>query len=284
MNRNNFRVNPKFIILNNYSFFAIDYINNLYQIIAYIKFLLNSRNQHGVHSPFVYNFITKCLYDKTKHEAYTFINDYRETLKKSNTVLKIKDLGEGSKVLDTNERKVSEMVRTSSSSKKDTKILFRIANYFHSKTILELGTSLGMGTYAIALANQSSSISTIEGCPNTLEFAKSKLQNQKVKNVEFITGNFTDTIPDLKEDTFDFIFFDGHHNKDATIQYFETLLPKVNNDTIFIFDDIYWSKGMTEAWEHIKAQNAVSVTVDCFHLGFVFFRKEQVKEHFKIRL
>jgi hypothetical protein len=41
---------------------------------------------------------------------------------------------------------------------------------------------------------------------------------------------------------------------------------------------------MTEAWQYIKNHESVSVTVDCFHLGFVFFRKEQAKEHFKIRL
>jgi predicted O-methyltransferase YrrM len=80
------------------------------------------------------------------------------------------------------------------------------------------------------------------------------------------------------------IFFDGHHNKEATIQYFELLLPKAHNDSVFVFDDIYWSQEMTEAWEYIKNHSSVSVTVDCFYLGLVFFRKEQVKEHFKIRM
>tara|TARA_R110002049_G_scaffold109794_3_gene258763 strand:+ start:704 stop:1234 length:531 start_codon:yes stop_codon:yes gene_type:complete len=176
------------------------------------------------------------------------------------------------------------MIKTSSSSKKDSKLLYRFSKYFGFKKSLELGTSLGMGTYAISLANPSSKITTIEGCPNTLEFAKSKLENQKVKNVEFIVGNFTDTISKLKEDHYDLVFFDGHHNKEATIQYFEALLSKAHNETIFVFDDIYWSKGMTEAWDYIKSHNAVTVTVDCFYSGFAFFRKEQAKEHFKIRL
>jgi predicted O-methyltransferase YrrM len=256
----------------------------LHQLIAYIKFLFEATNQHGVHSPFVYNFITKCLYDKTKHEAYTLIEAYRETLQKSNTVINVKDLGEGSKALDAHERKVSAMVKTSSSSEKDTRILFRIAKYFQSKSILELGTSLGMGTYAIAIANSSSNITTIEGCPNTSDFAKAKFHDLKLTNSKFFEGDFTSIIPILKDPNFDLIFFDGHHNKAATLQYFESLLPKAHNETLFIFDDIYWSKGMTEAWEAIKAHPLVTVTVDCFDLGFVFFRKEQVKEHFKIRV
>ena len=256
----------------------------MYQIIAYIKFLYNSTNQHGVHSPFVYNFVTKCLYNNIDYTAYNKLKHYRNLLKSSKTVLEIIDLGEGSKTLSSKKRSVRKMIRVSSSSSKETKLLFKSAQYFNFKSVLELGTSLGMGTYAIALANEYSKISTIEGCPNTSDFAKSKFTELNINNVSFIKGDFTTIIPNLKDTTYDFIFFDGHHNKAATIQYFESLLPKVHNDTVFIFDDIYWSKGMTEAWEYIKAHNAVTVTVDCFHLGFVFFRKEQVKEHFKIRV
>jgi len=256
----------------------------VYQIISYIKFLLNATNQHGVHSPFVYNFVTKCLYDKTTYEAYTKLNHYKKELQNSNSILQITDLGEGSKVLDANQRKVSKMVKTSSSSKKDSKLLFRLSKYFGFKKVLELGTSLGMGTYALALANPASQIITIEGCPNTSRFTKSELKKLEINNIEFEIGNFTDKIPNLKNDNFDFIFFDGHHNKTATIQYFEALLPKVHNETVFVFDDIYWSKGMTEAWEYIKNHDSVTVTVDGFYLGFVFFRREQEKEHFKIRM
>ena len=97
-------------------------------------------------------------------------------------------------------------------------------------------------------------------------------------------GDFSKSIAELKEDRYDLVFFDGHHNKEATITYFETLLPKAHNDSVFVFDDIYWSKEMTEAWTYIKNHHSVTVTVDTFHLGFVFFRREQAKEHFKIRM
>ncbi|NRD20572.1 class I SAM-dependent methyltransferase [Winogradskyella eckloniae] len=256
----------------------------MYQIKSYIKFLTKATNQHGVHSPFIYNFVTKCLYDNTKHPEYNALTTYREALKASKVELEITDLGAGSKVLDSKKRKVSAMVKASSSSKKESQLMFRIAKYFKFKTILELGTSLGMGTYSMSLANKTAQITTIEGCTNTSAFAQSEIKKQNIKNVEFITGSFTDTIPNLTTEKFDCIFFDGHHNKDATIQYFEALLPKIHNDTVFIFDDIYWSKGMTEAWSFIKHHNTVKVTIDCFHIGFVFFRREQVKEHFKIRL
>ena len=256
----------------------------MYQILSYIKFLFSSTNQHGVHSPFVYNFVTKCLYNKANHPAYNHLKNYRSTLKSSKVTLSITDLGEGSKVLGSETRKVRQMAKVSSSSVKESRLLFRVAHYFKFNSVLELGTSLGMGTYAFALANPSSKITTIEGCANTSDYTKSLFNRLKLDHVNFLKGDFTSLIPALRQTTFDCIYFDGHHNKEATIQYFESLLPKAHNDSVFIFDDIYWSKGMTEAWEYIKTHKAVMVTVDTFHMGFVFFRKEQAKEHFKIRI
>jgi hypothetical protein len=40
---------------------------------------------------------------------------------------------------------------------------------------------------------------------------------------------------------------------------------------------------MTEAWETIKKHPQVTVTIDTFYWGIVFFRKAQAKEHFTIR-
>ena len=256
----------------------------MYQLIAYIKFILSATNQHGVHSPFIYNFVTKCLYDKTKYSDYGLINNYRHKLKSSDKILQVIDHGEGSKSLNSTQRLVNRMVNVSSSSKKEAQLLYRLSQYFNLMTILELGTSLGVGTFALALSNKLTKVTSIEGCKNTSEFAQSNLNKLEVENVNFQIGEFSQVIPNLSQSSFDCIYFDGHHNKNATIAYFEMLLPKADNNSVFIFDDIYWSKGMTEAWQYIKNHESVSVTVDCFHLGFVFFRKEQAKEHFKIRL
>jgi predicted O-methyltransferase YrrM len=256
----------------------------MYQILSYIKFLFGSTNHHGVHSPFVFDFITKCLYDKSYHLAYDNFKAYYDNIISSDDVLDIIDLGEGSKTLNSKSRKVKHMAKMSSSSLKKAKILYRTSKYFDFRVILELGTSLGMASYTFAIANVSSKITTIEGCSNTANYTSSLFDKFMVKNINLITGSFAETIPTLPQKQFDCIYFDGHHNKNATLKYFKALLPKTHNDSVFIFDDIYWSRGMTEAWEFIKAHKAVTVSVDIFHFGFVFFRKEQTKEHFKIRL
>lgn len=243
--------------------------------------MFSSTNQHGVHSPFIYDFVTKCLYDKKKYSDYSKLSNYRNNLLKNNNYIEITDFGSGSRVFKSNNRAIKQIAKTSGTPQKRAKLFYRLTQYFKPKNTLELGTSLGIATYAMALGNTKNKITSIEGCPNISKFSKSHLDPE---NINLINGEFKTIIPTLKENKFDLIFFDGHHSKDATIQYFETLLPKAHNDSVFIFDDIYWSKGMTEAWEFIKAHQAVTVTVDCFHLGFVFFRKEQVKEHFIIRL
>lgn len=256
----------------------------MYQILAYIKFILKSSNQHGIHSPFVYDLITKCFYDKTKYTAYSKLKKYRQSLLNSKEKLQITDFGEGSKRLSKKERRISDMAKMAGSSKKDGQFIFRLSQYFQFKTTLELGTSLGMGTQAFALAHPENNITTIEGCPNTSRFALQQFQRLGLKNITAINSDFGSAISTLKNANFDCIFFDGHHNKTATLNYFNRLILKAHNNSVFIFDDIYWSKEMTEAWQQISKDNRVTVSIDTFYFGLVFFRKEQPKQHFRIRI
>ncbi|MDW5290053.1 class I SAM-dependent methyltransferase [Formosa sp. PL04] len=256
----------------------------LHQIKEYLKFLKRSTNQHGVHSPFVYNLVTKCLYDKKKHADYALISSYKNALLNNKETIKITDLGSGSVYTKSNIRHINSIAKHSGAALKHAKLLYRLADYFQFTTSLELGTSLGISTHAIALGHKDNKVTSIEGCPEIAKFTTQNLTDQNITNVEILIGDFSKVIPELNQNTFDFILFDGNHNKKATLEYFELLLPKIHNNTLFIFDDIYWSKDMTEAWELIKQHPKVKVTVDTFQYGFVFFRTEQIKEHFTIRL
>jgi len=225
-----------------------------------------------VHSPFVYNLVTKCFYDKTKYSGYQAIKNYKKSLLKNASTIKVSDLG------------VADIAKNAGSTDTRTKLLLRLAQYFQPQHVLELGTSLGIATHAIHLGHPEAHISSIEGCPNTASFAKNQLRSNGSERIKIINGAFKETLENLTANSYDFIFFDGNHQKEATLQYFETLLKTAKNDTVFIFDDIYWSEGMTEAWEQIKAHPTVTVTIDTFFWGLVFFRTEQAKEHFKIRI
>ncbi|MDN3666444.1 O-methyltransferase [Algibacter miyuki] len=256
----------------------------MYQITQYFKFLLKSTNEHGVHSPFVFDLITKCFYDKKKYPDYNALLNYTSTLLKNTESIEVTDLGAGSQLMKQQNRSIASMAKNAGSTNKRAKLLYRLTAYFKPENILELGTSLGIATTAMHLGHRQAKITTIEGCPNIANFTKQNFEQLGYKNISVITGDFNTEIKKLKLQTYDLIFFDGNHQKEATLQYFELLLDTAHNDSVFIFDDIYWSPGMTEAWNTIKKHPKVTVTIDTFFWGFVFFRKEQVREDFVIRL
>jgi predicted O-methyltransferase YrrM len=252
---------------------------------SYLKFIKNSTNQHGVHSPFVYSLVTKCFYDKKNYAEYEILKKYRNSLLENKNFIEVTDFGAGSRVFKSNKRQISKIAKTAGISSKRAKLLFRVVNYFQPTTILEIGTSLGLATSALSLGNKKSKIITLEGCSNTIEIAKSQLENSKFQNIEFINSKFEDYLKNQPTtNNQQLIYFDGNHSKKATLDYFEQLLPTITNETVWIFDDIHWSKDMEEAWETIKKHPKVKVTIDTFQWGFVFFRAEQEKEHFTIRV
>ena len=256
----------------------------MYQLLQYLKFLCTATNQHGVHSPFVYDLVTQCFYAKTDKDIASQLKAYRNALLSKTETLTITDYGAGSKRYRTNQRSVKQIVRTSGTSMKRARFMFRIVNYLKPKHILELGTSLGIATQAMALGNPEAHIVSIEGCPHISNTAKQQLDQFQMHGVNLKSGAFESHLPTLKNQQWDLVFFDGNHQKAATLQYFEQLLPTAHNGTVFIFDDIYWSKAMTEAWNMMAQHPKVSVTVDTFHWGLVFFKKELTKENFKIRV
>ncbi|CAM3469348.1 O-methyltransferase [Flavobacterium chungbukense] len=265
----------------------------LFQIKSYLKFLWNSKNEHAVHSPFVFNLLTKCFYDKKRKPEYRILENYRKSLLKNKNFIEVTDFGAGSKVFKSNRRQISKIAQTAGISSKRAELLFRVTNYFQPETILEIGTSLGLATSALALGSRSlgtkAKVITLEGCPNTAGIAKNQLNEFDCKNVENIISEFESFLiaenlsRDFGTKIYDLIYFDGNHSKKATLAYFELLLSTINNDSVWIFDDIHWSEEMEEAWENIKNHPKVKVTIDTFQWGFVFFRREQEKEHFIIR-
>lgn len=236
-----------------------------------------------MHSPFVYGLVTNCFNDKTKYPEYEILKSHRKALRSDTSMVEMKDFGQGSRVFKGNARKVSAVVKNAGMKKKRQKLLFRLAKYFKSETVLELGTSLGLGTVALSLSNEFSAIHTVEGCPNTLSKAQEYFEKFNLHNIQIHQELFSEFLENTSTQ-FDLIFIDGDHNGERTLGYFNSLLKKVHNNSVIIFDDIYWSKDMTAAWQKIIANEKVTVSIDTFQWGLVFFRKEQSKQHFVIRL
>lgn len=237
-----------------------------------------------MHSPFVFDLVTKCFYDNSKYPEYETLKSYRKSLLENKNTIEVTDFGAGSRVFKSNTREISKIAQTAGITPKNAELLFRIVRYFQPKSVLEIGTSLGLATSALSLGNENSNIITLEGCPNTQKQAQVQLQeqNSNFQNIEFVNTEFSSYFKNLSPITHHLIYFDGNHSKKATLDYFEALLSTISNDSVWIFDDIHWSADMDEAWEIIKNHPKVSVTIDTFQWGIVFFRAEQMKEHFII--
>jgi len=238
-----------------------------------------------MHSPFVYSLIRSVFIDTHKYTEYKTIERYRHTLQTNKESIEIKDFGAGSQRLQSTQRIVGDIARTSLSPKKYAQFLFRVSRHFKPEHILEIGTSLGISGAYIAAGSPNAKVITLEGSPSIAHIAQNTFHTCGVSNIAIRIGNFSDTLtPALQElMRIDFAFIDGNHTKQATLEYFELIYPYCNEHSVLIFDDIYWSRDMHEAWKTICADPRVSLCIDMFKLGIVFFRKGVVKQNFRIR-
>lgn len=257
-------------------------------VIKYLNFLLLASNPqgHGVHSPFVFDFLKNVLQDKAWYEEYACWTAWRKSMSATKTKLSVTGIGAGSRSGNYTDRSVSSIVKTAAKSPATAKLFFRMARYYKPETILELGTSLGLSTAFFSLACPTASIYTIEGVKSIAELAKQNFTAWNCFNVQLKFGNLDQVLIELLKQVKspDLVFMDGNHQEEATKRYFLELLPFISNNTIIIVDDIRWSRGMENAWSFIQSQEQVRMTLDFFHFGIVLFRPSFLaKSHFRIR-
>jgi predicted O-methyltransferase YrrM len=246
----------------------------------------SSGKGHGIHSPFVFDFIKNVLTDNTSYPAYQPIEKIRRALLANSGVIEVEDFGAGSSVIKTNKRVVSAIAASSLKPKKYAQLLYRMVHYYKPETIIELGTSFGITTAYLASANTASNVFTCEGSGAIASIAKQNFAAQQLNNVQLTEGDFAKTLSPLlsKLSKADFVFIDGNHRKEPTVHYFNQLLKYATPNAILVFDDIHWSAEMEEAWALIKEHPAVTLTIDLFFISIVFLNPDiNHKQHFAIR-
>lgn len=250
-----------------------------------IQFLSDINWSKRIHSPTAFEFTNACLYNKKEYYAFEQIQAIRKELKKNQAEIEFEDLGAGSKVTKSNKRTVSQILKHSTKSEKYGKLFFKSVLHLNAKTIVELGTSLGISTSYFAMADKNTKVITVEGVQPIAEIARQNFEKLNLKKVELIIGNFNDHINQIVQENpeIDILYIDGNHTYEATMKYFNTFLPAMHSNSLIIVDDIYWSDEMLKAWEEIKANPEVKLTIDLFQLGFVFFKKEILQtKHYKL--
>lgn len=239
-----------------------------------------------MHSPLVFQLMTEVLPPSRLFYSFTEIEALRNDLERSNQLLKVEDFGAGSRKSAGSERKISSIATTALQSKHCAQALFRIIDFYRPQNILELGTSLGITTSYLARANESAMVHTIEGSAEVGDVAKEVFLKQHIKNIVQHIGPFDAVLPQLlKEfDRIDFALIDGNHRLEPTLRYFELIRDKCNENSMIVLDDIHWSKEMNDAWQKIISMAEVSVSIDFFHFGMVYFRRGIEKQNFVLRM
>jgi predicted O-methyltransferase YrrM len=262
---------------------------------------------HGIHSPFVFDFVVNVLNDGGAYPAWASIEEVRGRLLRDHRLLTIEDMGAGSAHADagaessemrdaaTSEtqdadawarmRKVSDIARRAAKPPKLGQLLFRIAQHYEPATVLELGTSLGLSTAYLAMGAPAARVISIEGSGQVIETAAQNLLTLGLAP-ELVQGNFDEVLEPLlnRIEPVELAFVDGNHRYEPTLRYFQLLMAQMSAPAVLIFDDIHWSADMERAWTAIRADPRVYMTIDLFFIGLVFLRDEfKVKQDFTIR-
>ena len=257
-------------------------MDKLFSAASFIKYRLKADTAHDIHSPFVFDLFNNILYDKTPYYCFDLVESIRAKQLLNNNKINIKDFGTGK-----NQRtvRVSDIAKKAVKPKKYAQLLFRLVNRFSSANILEIGTSLGITTLYLSMPNTNNRIITLEGSGEIAAIAKNNFEIIQRNNIELISGEFGESLPKalLKFKKLDFVYFDGNHKQNPTLSYFDKCLDLSTEDSIFVFDDIYWSREMKNTWKEIKKNPKVTLSIDLFQFGIVFFKKGLEKQHFTLR-
>lgn len=257
----------------------------LQRVNSFLKYYFRAKTKYDIHSPFVADLMQNVIEDDRNFYIFSSIITLRARLALNKKTIEIIDHGAGSMVTSSNQRQIREIVKYSAIPPFAGKMLFRLVNWHKPKTLLELGTSLGISTlYQIAAAQHAKFI-TIEGCPNTATYAQDNLNYFNYNHVKLLQGVFQQELPNaLKElSKLDYLFLDGDHRGVSSKEYFKSCLPFAHENSLFVIADIYWSKEMTQAWQEMVQHPKVKLSIDLYYFGLLFFRTEQKeKEHFTL--
>ena len=212
---------------------------------------MRRKSKYKVHSPFVYDFMTKVLYDKGPNRDY-------------DTILRISSLLDGKKYATRSRRK-------------EARLLYRLVNYLEPEAVVSFGSLSALNTTALALGN----LQTKVYLDHSADFLET-MNAMGVVNVNLLRHDKSEQ-EQLQRLSLDFVFFGLNDFGEDTWNKLEEALAQANEETVLIFEGIHHSSRTEAAWEAIIADEDVTLSIDVFSLGLVFFREGVEKQDFVLK-
>lgn len=213
-----------------------------------------------------------------------WIEDARANLYRSKDIISVNNFGAGTRQKKNN-KTIGEMARTISISSRHGALLLRMARYYKPAKIIELGTAMGISTLYLAAGNPEADIYTVEGNSQLASLALENFRILSSDKIHLINKPFDEVIDQLAAETGvgTLIYIDGNHTYEATLRYYHAFTANTSTNMILVFDDINWSGGMMDAWNHIRNNLPRGVIIDLFHLGIVFYGTGLEKREYRMR-
>lgn len=236
----------------------------------YITYYLASKTLKSIQSPTISALISGTLEDDRNYYAFRELEAMRADMLRRDDLIKIVDLGAGSRVSNNTQKSIAQIAKTSLSTAKKAQFLFRLVKYMQPNHILELGTSLGLSALYMHKGCSSAKLTTIEGSPEIAHVAKHYFDIEKA-DISLINSSFDDALnsPALSDNKYEIIYLDGNHTQEATLRYVDMLYGNLSEDSVVVLDDIYWSSGMTKAWKQLKVDKRFNFAIDLYDYGLL---------------
>ncbi len=258
-----------------------------WRILNYMKhlFYLGHRKGHGIHSPYLFEFVNKVIFNGARVEVPWGVVRAHKELKKDQTMIPVGRLGAASNLDPSMKRSVGSFVKHSSVNDKYGALLYRITNWFEPEMIIELGSGLGISTLYLASGSPEVPLHSIEGNTDRAAFAVQLICRSKLGSASVHWGEMGEKLDDLIpliEGRF-VAFVDGNHRYEPTVANVKKLIGVAGEEALIIMDDIYWSKEMYEAWREVISWPGVRVSIDLYQMGILLLRSDLDKADFKIK-
>jgi len=251
-----------------------------HQLKSYVEYRKKAKGRHGTHSPFVYDFIERIL--RSKEQLPIYMKEIRTAIHNDNQTIEVEDLGAGSHSSNSEMRRVKDIANTALMPMAWQQVLVRMAQCYKPTTVLELGTSLGATSIALSKTLPQSKIVSVEGSREISVFAQHLAKKHHAENLSIINASF-DAFIEQNTAVYDWVLLDGNHTYEATVRYYQYFVKMAKPGSMLLLDDIYWSEGMTKAWEEVKEDRRSVLTLDLYRWGLVFFPENTSKQHFIVR-
>jgi predicted O-methyltransferase YrrM len=254
----------------------------LTRIQLFIQYLIKGRSKYYIHSPFVYDFCRFVLSRKPLQKDSDTINSIIKYYQSKKDILNLQEFGAARK--RDYAIKIGDYLNRTAITNKYGRLLHNLVAYYQVEHVIETGTALGISTSWMALSNPNCKISSIEGNKKLCDVSNEMFIRFSITNTQVYCGLVEDVLPELAKNMKckTLLFIDAHHTGAATMRYFAMIKSYVKDDTIVVFDDINYSAEMNDAWKNIICDERVTLSLNLYRIGVIFFNPSLSKQAFSL--